>query len=62
MGAATAEIAPLDAFRKKRNLADHDRARPASEAEVHELRAMASSLRNRVMDWVQKNHPELLES
>ena len=61
IGASAAEIATLDAFRKKRNVSDYDRAGTTSEAEVAELRTLATKLRERVVAWVKTNHAELLK-
>lgn len=62
IGATAAEVATLDAFRKKRNVSDYDRAGTTSEAEVGELRALATSLRERILAWVKTNHPGLLRT
>lgn len=58
IGATAAEIATMDAFRKKRNVSDYDRAGTTSEAEVAELRTLAADLRERVLAWVKRNHAE----
>lgn len=60
IGATAAEVTRLDAFRKKRNISDYDRAGTTSEAEVAELRTLAASLRKRVLAWLADNHPTLV--
>lgn len=62
IGASAAEIATLDAFRKKRNVSDYDRAGTTSEAEVAELRTLATNLRERVVAWVKTNHAKFLKT
>lgn len=60
IGATALEVGRLDGFRKKRNTSDYDRAGTTSEAEVAELRALATSLRDRVLAWLSATHPELV--
>lgn len=60
IGATAAEITRLDAFRKKRNISDYDRAGTTSEAEVAELRTLAAGLRKRVLAWLAVRHPQLV--
>jgi len=52
-------IAQLDAFRKKRNISDYERAGNVSEREAEEMAALASQLRAELVDWLQQTHPEL---
>lgn len=49
----------LDAFRKKRNMSDYERADMVSEAEA-EMRAVAEGLRRDVEAWIRKTRPDLL--
>ena len=53
-------IAQLDKFRKKRNIGSYERAGAVSEQEVKEMVALAKDLRDEVIAWLKKNHPELL--
>ncbi len=53
-------IARLDKFRKKRNIGSYERGGAVSEQEVKEMVALAISLRNEVINWLKKKHPELL--
>ena len=53
-------VRQLDAFRKKRNIGDYERAGLISETESREMVALAQTLRQRVQDWLQQNHPHLL--
>jgi hypothetical protein len=52
-------VAQLEAFRKKRNIGDYERAGAVSDAEAHELAILARALRTRVEDWLRQNHPQL---
>jgi hypothetical protein len=48
----------FDLFRKKRNIADYERAETVSDLEAEEMRSLAASLRSSVAVWIKKNHPE----
>ena len=50
----------LQAFRRKRNIADYDRAGAASMGEASEMRELAVALHHRVREWIAASHPELL--
>ena len=52
-------IRTLDAFRKKRNIADYERAGSATEREVTELVGLGQELRARLVQWLEREHPEL---
>jgi uncharacterized protein (UPF0332 family) len=60
LGAEAAMIAQLDAFRKKRNVADYDRAGSVSKIEAQEMMALARNLCNKVEEWLRRNHSGLL--
>jgi hypothetical protein len=49
----------LDACRKTRNTAEYDSAGVATEAEAKELIDFTKRLRQDVLEWLKKNHPEL---
>ena len=53
-------IQQLDAFRRKRNITDYERVGMASEEEIKKLVVLAKELRVLVVDWLKKNHPELI--
>jgi len=53
-------INQLDKFRKKRNITEYERAGAVSEQEAKEMFALAKGLRDEVIAWIKKNHPELL--
>ena len=53
-------MAKLDAFRKKRNAADYERAGTISTAEADEIVAFARALQKRVRQWLKQTHPALL--
>lgn len=50
----------LDSCRIKRNTAEYDIAGRTSSDEANELIQFASELREDVLDWLRKNHPDLL--
>lgn len=56
----TKTINQLNGFRRKRNIADYERVGMASEQEIKSLVALAKKLRVMVIDWLKKNHPELI--
>jgi hypothetical protein len=60
IGAAPPIVRKLDAFRKKRNIGDYERAGSTSLTEAAELRDLARELRAAVQDWLRDHHPELL--
>jgi hypothetical protein len=60
VGADERLVTTLDAFRKKRNLGEYERAGVASDADAAEMRKLAERLRDDVVEWLQKNHPDLL--
>lgn len=60
IGAESKLITQLDAFRKKRNVGDYERAGLVSEKEAAEMVALARELRKKVEEWLRHNHPELL--
>jgi len=60
MGADAKLVAQLDAFRKKRNVGDYERAGVITEKEADEMVALARQLRKRVEDWLRANQPKLL--
>jgi hypothetical protein len=53
-------IAQLDKFRKKRNISSYEQTGAVSEQEVREMVALAKNLKDEVIAWLKKNHPELL--
>lgn len=50
----------LDDCRKKRNIVEYDYAGGASASDADELIAFVKGLRDYVITWLQKHHPELL--
>lgn len=53
-------IAQLDAFRKKRNISDYERAGSVSNREAQEMMELAEGLRGKLLDWLGRVHPDLL--
>jgi len=60
IGAEAQLVAQLEAFRKKRNIGDYERAGLVSRGESNEMVGLAQRLRQEVGDWLKANHPELL--
>ena len=50
----------LDACRSKRNIVEYDYVGAVTEGDVHELIEFVKELKNSVLDWLRKNHPELI--
>ena len=50
----------LDTCRKTRNTAEYDSAGVTSEADAKELIEFTKRLREDVLDWLKKNHTELV--
>ena len=50
----------LDTCRAKRNTAEYDSVGVATESDSDELIEFAESFRGEVMEYLRKNHPELL--
>ncbi len=54
-------IRKFNKFRQKRNISDYERIGMVSEQEVEEMIALAQELHDLVTEWLQKNHPELIQ-
>ena len=52
----------FDAFRKKRNVTGYERIGLVSDADADAIRALAVRLRDDVVAWLEKNHPDLLKA
>lgn len=59
-GAKKADAEYLDDCRKKRNIVEYDEVGGASESDADELIEFVNNLRDEVIAWLKKNHPELL--
>ena len=53
-------IAHLEAFRKKRNISDYERAGSVSTQEAREMIELAKRLRGELRRWLRAAHPDLL--
>jgi hypothetical protein len=53
-------IDQLNAFRRKRNMADYERVGLVSEQEIKKMVALAGELRAMAAEWLKKDHPELI--
>jgi hypothetical protein len=60
IGADSALIAQLDAFRKKRNIGDYERIGTISDQEAKEMLDLAKDILRKVEQWLRTNHPELI--
>jgi len=60
IGLDSAVITQLDGFRKKRNISDYERAGAVSDAEAREMISLTEKLRDKLIEWLAANHPELL--
>lgn len=60
VGLDQSRIRMLDLFRKKRNLADYERAEIVTDAELARMIEIAAELRHGVETWIRTNHPDLL--
>lgn len=60
INASTDMVDQLDSFRKKRNISDYERAGAVSDIEAEEMLALAKTLHETVIEWLKRNHPELL--
>ena len=60
IGADSRLIARFDAFRKKRNIGDYERAGATSPKEAEEVRLLAREIVTKVRTWLETYHPELL--
>ena len=60
LGCDKALVAQLDAFRKKRNISDYERAGSVSIREAEEMQELAHALRAELVGWLSRTHPDLL--
>jgi hypothetical protein len=60
IGTDAVAVRKLDAYRKKRNIGDYERAGSTSATEASELRGLPRLLRDDVCRWLEHHHPELL--
>jgi hypothetical protein len=59
VGAEPELVATVDGVRRKRNLSNYERAGSASVSEAQEVYAIATKLREDVLAWLRRHHPEL---
>ncbi|MBM3301831.1 MAG: hypothetical protein FJY85_18005 [Deltaproteobacteria bacterium] len=59
-GMKPADIQQLDMFRRKRNISDYERSGEVSAGEADEMVELAERIRQLVLEWLTKNHPELI--
>jgi len=62
LGADLKTINTFDAFRKKRNVTGYERIGLVSDADAEAMRALAIKLRDGVVAWLERDHPELLKT
>jgi hypothetical protein len=51
----------FDAFRKKRNTIGYERVGLVSNVDAEAMREIAKRLRDDVIAWLRKHHPQLLQ-
>ena len=61
IGADVALVNLLDAFRKKRNITGYERVGLVSDADAEAMRKLAIGLRDKVVAWLRKHHPQLVK-
>ncbi len=54
-------ISAFDTFRKKRNVTGYERVGLVSDVDADAMQDMAVAIRDDVVDWLRKNHPNLLD-
>jgi hypothetical protein len=59
LGCDKALVVQLDAFRKKRNISDYERAGSVSIKEAEEMWELAHTLRAELVKWLRRVHPDL---
>jgi hypothetical protein len=62
LGCGNATVIQLDAFRKKRNISDYERAGSISDAEAAEMLKLAKDLQVDLCQWLEEKHPDLLKT
>ena len=60
LGAEPAAVDEFDAFRKKRNVAEYERAGATSDKEASEMIDFSKQLARDVKAWLRANHPSFL--
>lgn len=60
IGADRGVMSTFEVFRKKRNIAGYERIGLVSDADAEAMRALASRVRDLVVTWLRKHHPDLL--
>jgi hypothetical protein len=62
LGLKAETIDTIDGVRRKRNVSNYERAGTTSASEAREMYAIAEELRDQVLAWLQRRHPELYKS
>lgn len=62
IGAEARLLRLLDAYRKKRNVSDYQKAGMVTDTEADELVTLAEGIAVRVRTWLKADHPELVET
>ncbi len=61
VGTEAGVVSSFDTFRKKRNITGYERIGLVSDADAAAMRALALRLREEVVAWLERRHPELLK-
>ena len=62
IGANDDLIDELDQFRKKRNITSYEGIGAVSDYEAEQMSELAEHLRDSVLEWIRKTHPDLMVS
>ena len=60
IGAGSAVVDRLDAFRKKRNMSSYESGGTISDQEAREMASLAHDLQTRVQEWIKRQYPNLM--
>jgi hypothetical protein len=60
IGADTGLVTSFDAFRRKRNVSGYERVGLVSDADADSMRTLARRVRDQVIAWLQRQHPQLV--
>lgn len=61
IGISDDDVRTIDAFRKKRNISDYERAGSVTGTEVEELLDLAATVRTTLLSWLRQKRPELIQ-
>ena len=62
LGISEDDVRTIEAFRKKRNIADYEMAGAVSSGEADEIGELAEQIFNRLKGWLAEKHPDFFRS